>query len=152
MSSPSTTREQYISDRMLTGDRDTYFPIRLPIRFPIYRNFRYDIKHLLDVLIVRLQTRNRRNDHGTENFRGFVYVLDGFPQRDFVLRVFMCSINFTSTLVFSFVSLFRLPRRGLPYIPHGLSRHSIFLLLGYHTRAITLHHTRKSGYHTRHSS
>ena len=33
-----------------------------------------------------------------------------------------------------------------------LSRQSIFLLLGYHTRAITLYHTRKSGYHTRHSS
>ena len=29
-----------------------------------------------------------------------------------------------------------------------LSRHSLFLLLGYHARAITLHHTRKSGYHT----
>ena len=76
------------------------------------------------------------------------------------------------------VSLFRLPRRGLPrptYTPraitpraitplpplHGyhaciyisrLSRHSLVLLLGYHTRAITLHHKRKSGYHTRHSS
>ena len=33
-----------------------------------------------------------------------------------------------------------------------LSRHSLVLLLGYHTRAITLHHTRKTGYHTRHSS
>ena len=32
--------------------------------------------------IVRLQTRTRRKD-GTENFGGFVYVLDGFLQRDF---------------------------------------------------------------------
>ena len=55
-----------------------------------------------------------------------------------------------------------------PPIPHGLSRphhhctaitpvyisrlsrHSLVLFLGYHTRAITLHHTRTSGYHTRH--
>ena len=34
-----------------------------------------------------------RKDHGTENFGGFVYVLDGFPQRDFVLCVFMCPTN-----------------------------------------------------------
>ena len=120
--------------------------------------------------IARLQTRTRRKD-GTENFGGFVNVLDGFLQRDFVLWVFMCLINIR-------VSLFRLPRRGLPRptclsfpattpratTPHlyrtgyhacvyisRLSRHSLILLLGYHTRAITLHHTRKSGYHTRHS-
>ena len=42
--------------------------------------------------IVRLETRIRRKD-GTENFGGFVYVLDGFPQRDFVLWVFVCSVN-----------------------------------------------------------
>ena len=42
--------------------------------------------------IVRFQTRIRRKD-GTENFGGFVYVLDGCPQRDFVLWVFMCPIN-----------------------------------------------------------
>ena len=82
---------------------------------------------LLDVthIIVRLQTIIRRKD-GTENFGGVVYVLDGFPQHDFVLWVFMCPTN---------VSLFcdhlyctgyhaqgyhpltttaRLPRRGLP--------------------------------------
>ena len=34
--------------------------------------------------IVRLETRIRRKD-GTENFGGFVYMLDGFPQMDFVL-------------------------------------------------------------------
>ena len=39
--------------------------------------------------IVRLQTRIRRKD-GTENFGGFVYVLDRFPQRDFGLWFFMC--------------------------------------------------------------
>ena len=48
--------------------------------------------------IVRFQTRIRRNDE-TENFGGFVYVLDGFPQRDFALLVFMYPIN---------ISLFRL--------------------------------------------
>ena len=32
--------------------------------------------------IVSLETRIRRKD-GTENFGGFVYVLDGFLQRDF---------------------------------------------------------------------
>ena len=44
--------------------------------------------------IVRLQTRTRRKD-GTENLGGFVYVLDGFLQRDLLLWVFMCSINFS---------------------------------------------------------
>ena len=43
-------------------------------------------------IIVRLGTRIRRKD-GTENFGGFVYVLEGFPQREFVLWVFMCPIN-----------------------------------------------------------
>ena len=52
--------------------------------------------------IVRLQTRIRRKD-GTENFGGFVYLLDGFPQRHFVLWVFMCPINFV-LFVFSFVA------------------------------------------------
>ena len=44
--------------------------------------------------IVRLQTRTRRKD-GTENFGGFVYVLDGFLPREFLLWVFMSSINFS---------------------------------------------------------
>ena len=34
-------------------------------------------------IIVRLQTRSRRKN-GTDNFGGFVYVLDEFPQRDFL--------------------------------------------------------------------
>ena len=54
--------------------------------------------------IVRLQTRIRRKG-GTESSGGFVYVLDGFLQRDFVLWVFMCSINFLLFCV-SFVCLF----------------------------------------------
>ena len=69
--------------------------------------------------IVRLQTRIRRKD-GTENFGGFVFVLDGFAQRDFVLWVldfelwvFVGSFNFSE-------SLFRLPHRGLQ-CPTGLS-------------------------------
>ena len=62
--------------------------------------------------IVRLQTRIRRK-YGTENFGGFVYVLDGFPQRDFVLWGFMCPINFILFCLL-FLRLFRLPRRGLP--------------------------------------
>ena len=103
---------------------------------------------------VRLQTRIRRKD-GRENFGGFVYVLDGFLQRDFVLWVFMCPIY---CIVF-----FRLSRPGLSHLYHHctaitpvyiyisrLSRHSLVIFLGYHTRAITLHHTR-IGYHTRHS-
>ena len=81
--------------------------------------------------IVRLQTRTRRKD-GTENFGGFVYVLDGFLQRDFLLWVFMCSINFS---LFS-VSLFRLPRRGLP--------HPTALFYGYHARTDA---SKLTGYH-----
>ena len=119
-------------------------------------------------------------------FRGFRICIGWIPQRDFLLWVFMCPINFC--LYVSFVSfsgyhaprlsLFRRPRRWLPRpiytaraitpsaistLPplHGyhacvyisrISRHSLILLLGYHTRAITLHHTRTSGYHTHHSS
>ena len=69
--------------------------------------------------IVRLETRIRRKD-GTENFGGFVYVLDGFPQCDFVLWVFLCPTNIILFCVYSvfilclYFSLFRLPRRGLP--------------------------------------
>ena len=70
--------------------------------------------------IVRLQTRIRRKDHGTEKFGEFVYVLDGFPQqRDFVLWVFMCPINISLFCV-SFVpsSLFSgtTPRTTTPHL------------------------------------
>ena len=112
--------------------------------------------------VVRLQTRIRWKD-GTVNFGGFVYVLDLY--NGILCYGFLCARLIP-------VSLFRLPRRGLPRptdtprgitpLPplHGyhacvyisrLSRHSLVLLLGYHTRAITLHHTRTSGHHTRHS-
>ena len=93
--------------------------------------------------IVRLQIRTRRKD-GTENFGGFVYVLDGFPQRDFVLWVFMCPNNISLFRVYSvsilflflclFFSLFRLPRRGLPrpiYTARAIT--PLPPLHGYHT-------------------
>ena len=63
---------------------------------------------------VRFHTRIRRNDE-TENFGGFVYVLDGFPQRDFPLWVFMYPINIS------------------PFRPFRLYCVSIlFLFYGYH--------------------
>ena len=119
----------------------------------VQRNHRVGRTHT----IFRLQTRIRRKD-GTGNFGGFVYVLDGFLQRDFVLWVLMCSINFS----LFFLCLFSgyhdegyhapsIPRaitpRAITTLPplHGyhacvyisrLSRHSLVLLLGYHTRAI----------------
>ena len=55
--------------------------------------------------IVRLETRIRRND-ATENFGVFVYVLDGFPQLDFVLWVFMCPTNISLLCVYSVSILF----------------------------------------------
>ena len=101
-------------------------------------------------VIVRLQTRTRRKD-GTENFGGFVYVLDGFLQRHFLLWVFMCSINFS---IFS-GSLFRLPRRGLPRptalfrlprrgLPHPTGLFSGYHAEGYHARAYAF---KLTGYH-----
>ena len=76
--------------------------------------------------IVRLQTRTRRKD-GMENFGGFVYVLDGFLQRDFLLWVFMCSINF---------SLFFCLFSG--YHAEGYhARTDAFKLTGYHVCRVT---------------
>ena len=92
-------------------------------------------------IIVRLQTWNRRKDHGTENFGGFVYVLDGFPQRDFVLWVFM-SDKYQSILClfcFYFVSLFS--GYHAPSILHGLSR------LYHHCTATTPVYDIFPGYH-----
>ena len=116
-------------------------------------------------IIVRFQTGNRRKDHGTENFGGFVYVLDRFPQRELGLWVFMCTINI---IPFCRLFRFRLPRRGLPrpiYIARAttplppLHSYHACVYPGYHAksyhapylppRAITLNHTRTSGYHTR---
>ena len=98
-------------------------------------------------------------------------MLDRFPQRDFGLWVFMCPINFS-------VSLFRLPRRGLPrptalsgYHSEGYHAPPLFSRLarrglprpyicnqanrlprlqGYHTRATTLQKNFwvQAGYHT----
>ena len=78
---------------------------------------------------------------------------------------YMCWIDFHNgiwgcgllcTLLISFYFTANTPRAitprattSLPY-HHGLSR--LCIHPGYHTRAITLHHTRTSGYHTRHSS
>ena len=62
-------------------------------------------------IIVRFQTGNRRKDHGSENFGGFVFVLDRFPQQELGLWVFMCTFNI---IPFCRLSIFRLPRRGLP--------------------------------------
>ena len=93
--------------------------------------------------IVRLQTRIRRKD-GTENFGGFVYVLDGFPQRDFVLWVFMCPINFSLfrvsiflfCLFFCLFSGYHAEGYHAPSIPHWLSRPGLPLPIltstGYH--------------------
>ena len=98
--------------------------------------------------IVRLQTRIRRKD-GTENFGGFVHVLDEFLQRHFFLWVFMCSINFSLFFWVSFPaatprattphrSLFRLPRRGLQRPYRCIQANRLPRLQGYHTRATTL--------------
>ena len=91
-------------------------------------------------IIVRLQTRTRRKD-GTENFGGFVYVLDGF------LRDFCCGFLFARLISVSFSgSLSRLPRRGLPrptalfsgYHAEGYHAHTdAFKLTGYHVYRVT---------------
>ena len=80
--------------------------------------------------IVRLQTRIRRKD-GTENSGGFVYVFDGFPQRDFVLWVFMRPIIFC-------VSFPALTARATT--PHRLSFPAI-------TPRATTPHLYHTGYH-----
>ena len=63
---------------------------------------------------------------GTENFGGFVYVLDRFPQRDFGLWVFMCTTNvslfcdhlyctgYHAQGYHALTTTARLPRRALP--------------------------------------
>ena len=90
--------------------------------------------------IVRLETRIRRND-ATENFGVFVYVLDGFPQLDFVLWVFMCPINF---ILFSGYHAKGYPA---PSILHGLSRPELSRLY-HHCTAITPVHI-YPGYHAK---
>ena len=110
----------------------------------------YSLDHVPTVgrthTIARLQTRIRRKD-GTDNFGVFVHVLGGFPQRDFVLWVFMCPINFSLYCLYcrSFssyhaprLSLFRPPRQGLPrhiYTPRAITPRAIMLY--HHCTAIT---------------
>ena len=94
--------------------------------------------------VVRLQRRIRRKD-GTENFGGFVYVLDRFPQRDFgvvgfyVPDLFQC-VSFPGSL----------PQRGLPR-PTALF--SGYHAEGYHARTYICNQAnglpRLQGYHTR---
>ena len=52
-------------------------------------------------------------------------------QRDFVLWVFVCSVNLSL--------FFRLPRRGLPRPYRYIQANRLPRLQGYHTRATTLH-------------
>ena len=87
--------------------------------------------------IVRLETRIRRKD-GTEHFGGFVYVLD--------LHNGISCCGFLCARLIPPVSLFRLPRRGLPR-PTGLfsgyhaegyhARTDVFKLTGYHVCRVT---------------
>ena len=108
-------------------------------------------------IIVRLQTRTRRKD-GTENFGCFVYVLDRFLQRDFLVWVFMCSISFilffwvstTARATTLHRSYFRLPRRGPPRPYRYIRANRLPRLQGYHTRATTLHinFSVQAGHHT----
>ena len=96
--------------------------------------------------IVRLQTRIRRKD-GTENFGGFVYVLDGFPQRDFALWVFMCPINFILFCLLSCLfSGYHAKGYHTPSILHGLSRPGLSRL--YHHCTATTPVYIYPGYHT----
>ena len=58
--------------------------------------------------MVRLQKRIRRKN-GSDNFMGFVYVWDGFRERDFVLWVLTClndSTLFFDSIFASFLCLF----------------------------------------------
>ena len=89
-------------------------------------------------IIVRLQTRIRRKD-GTENFGGFVYVLEGFPQREFVLWVFMCPINFSVSFSGSTTARATTPHRSLSgYHAEGYhARTYAIKLTGYHVCRVT---------------
>ena len=74
--------------------------------------------------------------------------MDRFPQRDFVLWVFMCPINFSLYHAEGYHARrsFRLPRRGLPrptalfsgYHAEGYhARTDAFKLTGYHICRVT---------------
>ena len=132
---------------------------------------------LLDVLTPLPDSRQESVEKMERRiFRGFRICVGYISTTRFCVVGFMCPINIglfcayfvsllSSSLSFpattprattphlyrtgyhAFTTTARLPRLSLS----RLSRHSLILLLGYHTRAISLHHTRKSGYHTRHS-
>ena len=101
--------------------------------------------------IVRLLTRIRRKD-GSDNFGvSYMYVWDGFPQRDLVLWVFMCPNNITQfstlylpLLVSSLCLFYGYHAKGYhdPSILQGLSRlhhctatTPVYLHPGYHATA-----------------
>ena len=84
------------------------------------------------------QIADKKPSKGSRNgeFRGLVCVLDGFPQRHFVLWVFMSPINispFRPFRVFSVTIFYGYHAKGYhaPSIPHGLPR------LYHHCTAIT---------------
>ena len=94
--------------------------------------------------IVSFRTRIRPND-GSEKFGGFVYVWDGFLQRNFVLWVFVCPNNITLFFDFIFASnlclFYGYHAKGYhaPSILQGLSRlhhctatTPLYLYPGYH--------------------
>ena len=65
---------------------------------------------------------------------------------------FLCALELMSVYsVTIYTAPATTPRATMPHpYHHGLSR--LCIHPGYHTRAITLHHTRISGYHTRYKS
>ena len=89
--------------------------------------------------IVRLHIGIRRKD-GTENFGGLVLVLD-CVQRDFVLWVFVCSVN---------LSLFSGYHAEGYHARTDIQANRLPRLQGYRTRATTLHTNFwvQAGYHT----
>ena len=56
---------------------------------------------LLDVLTPLSDSRQESLEKMDRRISGVSYVLDGFPQRDFVLWVFMCPINISLFWVYS---------------------------------------------------
>ena len=90
-----------------------------------------------------------------QNFGGFVYVLDGFPQRDFVLWVFMCPTNVSLFCVYS-VTIYiarAITRRAITPLPPLLGYHAE----GYHVpslppRAITPVYTSRFRHPSYHAS
>ena len=103
--------------------------------------------------IVRLQTRILRKD-GTENFGGFVYVLDRFPQRDLGLWIFMCPTNITRVSFPATTPRATTPHRSFPgYHAEGYHAHTYAIkLTGYHVCRVTTpelpRSKRTSGYST----